>query len=113
MVLTKSSTLTPIQAPYMTNVSCFWDEFLGTFVLLMAVCAVTDRNNGPPPAGLVPLCLFFTILAIGAGIGLETGWAINPARDLGPRILTAMVGYGKEVFNFRQYVRAVVWVIAY
>ena len=103
----------------MTNVSCFWDEFLGTVILLIAVCAVTDRNNGPPPAGLVPLCLFFTIFAIGAGIGLETGkslvlhkniiyslgmigWAINPARDLGPRIMTAMVGYGKEVFNFRQ-----------
>ena len=83
----------------------------------MAVCAVTDRNNGPPPAGLVPLCLFFTVFAIGAAIGLETGklhfwypcilsttigWAINPARDLGPRIMTAMVGYGKEVFNFRK-----------
>lgn len=57
----------------MTNVSCFFDEFLGTAVLLICVCAVTDRNNGPPPAGLVPLCLFFTIFAIGAGIGLETG----------------------------------------
>jgi glycerol uptake facilitator-like aquaporin len=29
---------------------------------------------------------------------------VNPARDLGPRMLTAMVGYGKEVFTYRKYV---------
>ena len=33
--------------------------------------------------------------------GAQTGFAVNPARDLGPRILTAMVGYGVDVFNFR------------
>ncbi|KAG2086312.1 hypothetical protein BD769DRAFT_508645 [Suillus cothurnatus] len=32
---------------------------------------------------------------------MDTGAALNPARDLGPRILTAMVGYGSAVFNFR------------
>ena len=44
----------------------------------------------------MPLAMFFTILAIGLGLGMQTGYAINPARDLGPRIMTAMVGYGKE-----------------
>lgn len=58
------------------------------------MCAITDRNNGPPPAGLVPLVLFITILGIGAALGMQTGYAINPARDLGPRLLTSMVGYG-------------------
>ncbi len=57
----------------MTNVSCFFDEFMGTCVLLIIVCAVTDRNNGPPPAGLVPLCLFLAIFAIGCAIGMQTG----------------------------------------
>ena len=33
--------------------------------------------------------------------GAQTGFAVNPARDLGPRILTAMVGYGRAVFTFR------------
>ncbi|KAI0769916.1 aquaporin [Fomes fomentarius] len=61
--------------PYMTSVSCFFDEFVGTAVLLMVVCAVSDTRNGPPP---------------------RTGYAINPARDLGPRLLTSMVGYGRE-----------------
>lgn len=80
----------------MTNVSCFFDEFLGTAVLLICVLCFTDRFNGPPPAGLVPLCLFFLVLGIGSALGFQTGYAINPARDLGPRILTAMVGYGSQ-----------------
>ncbi|KZT67246.1 major intrinsic protein superfamily membrane channel protein [Daedalea quercina L-15889] len=86
---------------YMTSVSCFFDEFVGTAVLLMVVCAFTDSNNGPPPAGLVPLALFITILGIGAALGMQTAYAINPARDLGPRLFTAMAGYGKEVFTYR------------
>lgn len=87
----------------MTNVSCFFDEFLGTAVLLICVLSFSDRANGPPPAGLTPLALFILILGIGSALGFQTGYAINPARDLGPRLLTAMVGYGSEVFTFRKY----------
>jgi aquaglyceroporin related protein len=87
----------------MTSVSCFFSEFVATAVLLMALLAVknTGKANGSPPPGLVPLVLFITILGIGAALGMETGFAVNPARDLGPRLFTAMV-YGKEVFNFRK-----------
>ena len=48
-------------------------QFVGTVVLLLVVCAITDKNNGPPPAGLVPLVLFITILGIGASLGFQTG----------------------------------------
>ncbi|KAJ7628580.1 major intrinsic protein superfamily membrane channel protein [Roridomyces roridus] len=78
---------------YMTNVSCFFSEFMASAVLLIMVLATTDPNNSPPPAGLFPLILFLLILGI--------GYAINPARDLGPRILTSMVGYGTQVYTFR------------
>ena len=57
----------------MTNIRCFFSEFLGTAMLLIVVCAVTDNNNGPPPPGLVPLCLFFALVAIGSALGMETG----------------------------------------
>ncbi|KAI0953644.1 hypothetical protein AcW1_007813 [Taiwanofungus camphoratus] len=87
--------------PYMTSVSCFFDEFIGTVALLFVVCSVNDQGNGPPPPGLVPLVLFIAVLGIGAALGMQTGYAINPARDLGPRLLTSMVGYGKAVFTFR------------
>ncbi|KAI0771203.1 aquaporin [Trametes elegans] len=88
---------------YMTSVSCFFDEFVGTAVLLIVVMAIGDARNGPPPPGLAPLVLFILILGIGASIGMQTGYAINPARDLGPRLLTAMVGYGADVFTFRSH----------
>ncbi|KAF8583663.1 aquaporin [Ramaria rubella] len=82
--------------PYLNSVSCFFDEFLGTAILLIVVLASTDTGNLSPPQGLLPLVLFITVFGIGATFGMQTGYAINPARDLGPRILTAMA-----VFNFR------------
>jgi len=85
---------------YMTAANCFFDEFIGAFILLFVVFAVTDKRTGVPP-GFVPLVVFLTILGIGTSFGMQTGFAINPARDLGPRIMTAMVGYGGRVFNYR------------
>ncbi|KAG6848276.1 hypothetical protein H0H93_001619, partial [Arthromyces matolae] len=61
----------------------------------------TDQGNHPPPDGLLPLFLFILVLGIGAALGMETGYALNPARDLGPRLFTSMVGYGKAVYTFR------------
>ncbi|KAJ3529813.1 hypothetical protein NM688_g7800 [Phlebia brevispora] len=86
---------------YMTDVSAVFDEFLGTVTLLLVVCAVTDPRNGPLQPGMLPIAMFMTILVEGLGFGMQTGYALNPARDLGPRMLTAMVGYGKDVFTFR------------
>ncbi|KDQ25901.1 hypothetical protein PLEOSDRAFT_1066922 [Pleurotus ostreatus PC15] len=86
---------------YLSNVSCFFSEVLATAVLLIVVLAIGDKRNCPPPAGLAPLVLFLLILGIGASLGMQTGYALNPARDLGPRLLTVMAGYGKTVFTFR------------
>jgi aquaglyceroporin related protein len=57
----------------MTNVSCFFSEFLATAVLIIVIHAMNDKRNTPPPAGLAPLVLFFVILGIGASLGMETG----------------------------------------
>ncbi|KAJ8700792.1 hypothetical protein PTI98_003784 [Pleurotus ostreatus] len=96
-----ASLFSTYAADYMTNVSAFFDEFLGTAVLMLVVLAMTDKQNTPPPPGLAPLVLFMLVLGIGVALGVQTGYAINPARDLGPRILTSMVGYGKAVYTFR------------
>jgi len=99
--LSTASLFSTYALGYMTNVSCFFSEFLASAVLLIMVLATTDKHNSPAPPGLFPLVLFLLILGIGASLGMETGYAINPARDLGPRLFTSMVGYGKQVYTFR------------
>jgi aquaglyceroporin related protein len=48
-------------------------QFLGTFLLLIVIWAVTDPRNGPPPPGMIPLVVFIAILGIGATFGMQTG----------------------------------------
>jgi len=99
--LATASLFSTYALDYMTAVSCFFSEVLATAVLIVVVLAIGDNKNVPPPSGLAPLVLFILILGIGAALGMQTGYAINPARDLGPRLLTSMVGYGKAVYTFR------------
>lgn len=56
-----------------------------------------DNNLGA--GDKVPLMLFFLIFGIGATLGWETGYAINLARDFGPRLFTYCVGYGTNVWK--------------
>ena len=65
------------------------------------ICALTDPRNGPQSPGMLPFAIFLVITAIGLGLGMQTGYALNPARDLGPRIFTALAGYGKEGEPYR------------
>jgi glycerol uptake facilitator protein len=74
-------------------------EFLGTAVLLLGVRALTDRRNAAPGGYLEPLALGGLVWAIGLSLGGLTGYAINPARDLGPRIASALLGWGPAVFQ--------------
>ena len=69
-------------------------EFFGTMVLLWGVLAAfDDRNWGvQTKANLAALLVGFTVLAVGLSLGGPSGYAINPARDLGPRIFGALVG---------------------
>ncbi|WP_344358497.1 MIP/aquaporin family protein [Brachybacterium phenoliresistens] len=61
-------------------------EIIGTFVLVFVII-----QFGNTPSGLGPLAVALLVLAIGASLGGPTGYAINPARDLGPRIAHAIL----------------------
>jgi glycerol uptake facilitator protein len=67
-------------------------EFFGTAVLLWGVLASGDAKNVPVGANLGPLLVGFVVLAVGLSLGGPSGYSINPARDLGPRIFGAIVG---------------------
>ncbi len=76
-----------------------FSEFLGTAVLLLGVRALTDRRNASPKGFLEPVLIGVVVWAIGLSLGGLTGYAINPARDLGPRLASALLGWGSSVFR--------------
>lgn len=85
-------------AEFMTRTGMFFSEVIASTILQFTIFALVDSNNiGAGP--LLPLCLMFLIFGIGACFGWETGYAINLARDFGPRLVSYMLGYGSEVFS--------------
>ena len=71
----------------------FFDQVLGTALLLFLIFAVTDEHNAPPAANLAPLVIGLIVVAIGMAYGGMHGYAINPARDFGPRLFTVLAGF--------------------
>ena len=65
-------------------------EVIGTFALVFGVFAIID-NAAPGEVGLTPLLIGLLVAGIGLSLGGPTGYAINPARDLGPRIIHAIM----------------------
>ena len=65
-------------------------EIVGTFVLVLGVLAIA-ANAAPIQSGLTPLLIGFLVWAIGLSLGAPTGYAINPARDLAPRLAHALL----------------------
>src|SRR5437764_5107706 len=71
----------------------FLDQVIGTALLLLLVLAITDELNVPPGANLAPLMIGLVVVAIGMSFGGMHGYAINPARDFGPRLFTVVAGF--------------------
>jgi glycerol uptake facilitator protein len=71
----------------------FLDQVIGTALLVLLVLAITDECNAPPGANLAPLMIGLVVVAIGMSFGGMHGYAINPARDFGPRLFTVFAGF--------------------
>ncbi len=69
--------------------SNFMGEVIGTFVLIFAVLHITKPDGGLGSLDALPVAL--VVLVIGLALGGTTGYAINPARDLSPRIMHALL----------------------
>ena len=72
---------------------------LGSALLVGCVFAIIDKNNNSSDKGVTPIMIGLVVFVIGATFGFNCGYAINPARDLGPRVFTAVAGWGSGVFT--------------
>lgn len=71
----------------------FVDQVLGTALLMFLILAVTDERNQTPGVNMAPIVVGLIVVAIGMSMGGMHGYAINPARDFGPRLFTALAGF--------------------
>jgi glycerol uptake facilitator protein len=74
--------------------TAFFDQIIGTAILVFVIFALTTATNNPPMANLGPLIVGLLVVAIGMAWGANAGYAINPARDFGPRLASWVTGYG-------------------
>ncbi|CAJ1083344.1 aquaporin-10b [Xyrichtys novacula] len=86
-------------AEYLTLLGGFMDQVIGTAALLLCVLALGDKKNTSVHEGLQPILVGGVVLVIGISMGCNSGYALNPARDFGPRLFTYVAGWGDEVFK--------------
>ncbi|KAL4934380.1 aquaporin-like protein [Aspergillus undulatus] len=86
---------------FSSNWEAVFNEVLGAAVLMFGVLSVSDPANARRFQS-PQLSMFLLLVAIGAALGWQTGYAINPARDFGPRLFSAFL-YGREVFTAANY----------
>jgi len=79
------------------------DQVVGTGMLMLCILCLGEERNTPAPEGLIPPIVAVIVLGISVSMSANCGAAINPARDLGPRLLTLTAGWGTEVFTYGNY----------
>jgi glycerol uptake facilitator protein len=79
--------------PGMSVLGGLRSEIIGTMMLVMLVLAITDARNNAPLANLAPFIIGLVVVVIGMSLGATSGYAINPARDFGPRLASLFTGW--------------------
>jgi glycerol uptake facilitator protein len=79
----------------------FVDQIVGTAILVALIAALIDGRNLAPKGNVSALLIGLVVAAIGLAYGTNAGYAINPARDLGPRLFTYADGWGPLAFPGR------------
>jgi glycerol uptake facilitator protein len=97
---TTFSIFATFPAPYYNGgmIGPLIDQIVGTMFLVIFVFALTDTLNQAPRANLTPFLVGLAVAAIGMSYGANAGYAINPARDFGPRIWALLAGWGQVAF---------------
>lgn len=88
---------------YLTIATGFFDQVIGTGLLVVFVLAITDKKNEVYSHGASFALVGIFLFVQGAAFSENCGGAINPARDFGPRLFTLMAGWGDKVFSAGNY----------
>ncbi|MEE6457802.1 hypothetical protein FKM82_000039 [Ascaphus truei] len=101
--LATASIFSTYPQSYLSTAGGFLDQVIGTAVLLLCLLAIHDKKNNAALDGTQAVVAGLLVTVIGMSMGMNSGYAINPARDLAPRIFTAIAGWGVEVFRAGNY----------
>jgi len=84
--------------------TAFINEMFLTFILVLVIFATTDANNSAAPTGGIPAIMIGASVTFGGiALGPLTGFAMNPARDFGPRLFLLMSGWGDKALGTDYY----------
>ena len=73
--------------------TAFFDQVVGTAILVFVIFALVNARNNPPLSNMAPFTIGLLVVGIGMAWGANAGYAINPARDFGPRLASFLTGY--------------------
>ncbi|TRY95142.1 hypothetical protein DNTS_003853 [Danionella cerebrum] len=82
-----------------TVFALYYELVVGTGMLMLCLMALSDQRNQPSMSGAEPVGVGLLVMLIGISLGSNSGYAINPTRDLAPRVFTLLAGWGREVFR--------------
>ncbi|KAL1776219.1 aquaporin-7 [Sigmodon hispidus] len=103
LLVTGPRSTAGIFATYLPEHMTLWlgfvDEVFVTGILQLCLLAITDKKNSPALPGTEALEIGILICVIGVSLGMNSGYAINPSRDLPPRFFTFIAGWGNQVFR--------------
>ncbi|GAA55323.1 Aquaporin-3 [Clonorchis sinensis] len=88
--------------PWVSTFNCFFDQTLGTALLTAGALAIVEKETWNVPDHLHPLYLGLLVFSLVGAYALNAGCALNPARDLGPRLMILAFGW-TDAFSAGQY----------
>ncbi|KAK4542775.1 hypothetical protein LTR36_006151 [Oleoguttula mirabilis] len=93
------SFVTSARYTYIDAATAFFNELIATAFLVVAVLALGDDQNAPPGSGMNAFIIGLVITVLSMAFAYQTGAALNPSRDFGPRLALLALGYGGDLFT--------------
>jgi len=100
---TSATIFTTLPKPGVSNAISFFVEFIGTMILMFVVYSTADAKNTHNEKNSGPIIVGASVALLVFAFQCVNGIALNPARDMGPRIFISMAGWGSDAFTYNSY----------